>query len=143
MRRSLSLALLLVALSALPAAARGGGGGGGGVHAIGLGSHPPVSHVNHFNRFGKSRFFAPRGRNSSWGNRGRGWGNSGQDWNSGWSGGWDPGWDSADWNNWGGAPWAGAPGIAAPPPVPAKATVDTEAGVTVVRGPGSHHLGRY
>ncbi len=130
MRRSLSLALLLVALSALPAAARGAG------HAS-FASQPHFSHFNHFNhfnrfhRFGKSRFSAPWGWNSRWGN---------SDWD----------WGLADWDNWGGAPWAGAPGIVlgdppptAPRPAPAKATVETEAGVTVFRGPASHHSARY
>jgi hypothetical protein len=159
MRRSMSLAVLLISLSALPAVA----GHGGGAH-VSSGSRPHVvrhfNHFHHFNRFnrftdfngfigfntfglsgfntfglsgfnqfGRSRFFTPFG----------------QDWASGWA------W--ADWDNWGGGPAVGAapgttvlvgaaPAQSAPPP-PAKATVDTEAGVTVFRGPGSHHLARY
>jgi hypothetical protein len=121
MRRSLSLGLLLVALSALPATA----GHGGGAH-VAFGSHPHFAgHFNHFNRFGRSRF------------------------SSGWGWGW--GWGLSDWDNWNGWPAGGAPGMVivlagappaayAPPPPPAKATVETEAGVTVFRGPGSHHL---
>jgi hypothetical protein len=36
---------------------------------------------------------------------------------------------------------AGTPPAAyAPPPPPAQATLETEAGVTVFRGPGSHHV---
>ncbi len=144
MRRSLSLGLLLVGLSALPASA----GHGGGAH-VSFGFHPHfVRHFNHFNgfnhfnnfngsfgsfgfsfnsfnRFGRSRAFTPFG--------------------------WGWGWGLADWDNWGGNPgYGGAPGVMiimagappaayAPPPPPAKATVETEAGVTVFRGPGSHH----
>lgn len=117
MRRPLSLALLLVALSALPAAARDS------IH-VSFGFHPHF--VRHFPiisyRFREARYFAPFG-----------WG-----------------WGLADWDNWGGAPWggpgtvivlAGTPPVAyAPPPPPAQATVETEAGVTVFRGPGSHHV---
>jgi hypothetical protein len=126
MRRSLSLALLLVALSALPAAA----GHHGGAHVF-FGFHQG-HFARHFMTFRtSSRFFS----RSGWG----------------WGGGWS-GW--ADWD--GGTEGGGAPGTVivlagaapaayAPPPPPAaqaQATVETEAGVTVVRGPGSHHVTR-
>jgi hypothetical protein len=145
MRRSLSLALLLVAGSAVPAAA----GHGGGAH-VSFASHSHfVRHFNHFNHFngintisffsgsfgfttlGSSRFsrFGRSGFSSPWG-----WSWGLADWDSG--GGWSAG---------GGAPMvivlAAAPPRAAPaPPAPAQASVQTEAGVTVVRGPGSHRL---
>ncbi len=125
MRRSLSLALLLVALSALPATA----GSRGGSHVF-FGFHQG-HFARHFTTFrNRSRFFSP--------------------WGWGWGWGW------GDWANWdggyagGGGPatvivLAGGPsaGYAPPPPAaPAQATVVTEAGVTVVRGPGSHHATR-
>jgi hypothetical protein len=148
MRRSLSLGLLLVGLSAVPAAA----GHSGGTH-VSFGFHPHLArHFNHFhgfsgsiafngsfgafgftsfgvNRFGRSRSFSPFG--------------------------WGWGWGLTDWDDWDGWPTAGGapgtvvvlartvpPATAAPPP-PARATVDTEAGVTVFRGPGSRRLARY
>jgi hypothetical protein len=147
MHRSLSLGLLLVALSALPAAARGS------VH-VHFGSHPHFvrhfNHFNHFNGFSSLSFngsFGSFGFNSFGFNRfGRsrfsGWGwSSGSGWGSGWG-------DWADWDGgqgYGGASGtmivlAGPPTAAPAPSPPAKATVETEAGVTVFRGPGSHHL---
>jgi hypothetical protein len=151
MRRSLSLGLLLVGLSALPAAA----GHGGGVH-VAFSSHPHfVPHFNHFNNFngltGFNGSFGSFGF-TSFGVNGVGRSRFSSPFGSGWGWGW--GWGLADWDDWGGSPSAGgAPGMilvlagappaqSAPPP-PAKATVDTEAGVTVFRGPGSHHLARY
>ncbi len=127
MRRSLSLGLVLVALSALPAAARGS------VH-VHFGSHPHVvrhfHHFNHFkafgfnrfNRFGNSRFF--------------GWG----DWADGDVGAGDGGPSGTVLVL--AAPPTTAPPTAAPEPraSPPQATVVTEGGVTVFRGPGSHHL---
>jgi hypothetical protein len=121
MRRSLSLGVLLIALSALPAAA----GSRGGAHVF-FGFHQG-HFARHFTTFRtRSRFFRP------WG-----WG-----WGSGWG----------DWADWDGGPAGGGPGTVmvlaggppatyAPPPAaaPARATVETEAGVTVVRGPGTHH----
>ncbi|HZB90417.1 MAG TPA: hypothetical protein VE397_03180 [Stellaceae bacterium] len=132
MYRSLSLSLLLVALGAAPAVAAGGSGG-----HVSLGFHSGhVSgfHGSHFfafnsGQFGQpfrsrqSRFFAP----FAWG-----WG---------------------DWADWDGGPAGGAPGsvvvlaMAPPaPPAPARSRMEarpsvenTEAGVTIVRGPGSHH----
>jgi hypothetical protein len=121
MRRSLSLGLLLVALSALPAAA----GSRGGAHVF-FGFHQG-HFARHFTNFRtRSRFFGP--------------------WGSGWGWGW------GDWADWDGGPAGGGPGTVmvlaggppaayAPPPAapPARATVETEAGVTVVRGPGTRH----
>jgi hypothetical protein len=115
MRRSLSLGLLLVALSALPATA----GSRGAKHGF-FGFHEG-HFARHFTTFRTgSRFFAR--------------------WGSGW------GWDGGDWDGGpaGGAETmivlAGAP--PASPAAPAQATVETEAGVTVVRGPGTHHYTR-
>lgn len=136
MYRPLSLSLLLlVALGAAPAVA--GGRSGGHVsfgfhsgHASGFhGSHffaGQFGHPFHSQQFGQSRFFAP----FAWG-----------DW--GWG-------DWADWDGGGG----GGPGsvvvLAMAPPAPpaaarpqteARASVETTtAGVTIIRGPGSHHL---
>jgi hypothetical protein len=142
MRRSLSLGLLLVALSALPAVA----GHGGGTH-FSFRSHARFAgHFNHFNGF--SRFNNFNGSFGSFGfnsfgfnrfNRFNRFGSSGFGW--GWG----------DWADWDGAGYGGPSGMVivlaapppaayAPPPPPAKATVETEAGVTVFRGPGSHHM---
>ena len=122
MRRSLSLGLLLVALSALPAAA----GSRGGAHVF-FGFHHG-HFAKHFMTFHtRSRFFGP--------------------WGSGW------GWGGGDWADWDGGAAGGGPGTVillaggppaayappAPAAAPAEATVETEAGVTVVRGPGTHH----
>jgi hypothetical protein len=145
MRRPLSLGLLLVGLSALPASA----GHGGGAH-VSFSSHPHFArNFNHFNGFNRFNNF-----NGSFGSFGFAFnsfdrfGRSRSFTPSGWGWGWGP----ADWDNWdgwtggGGAPGtvivlAGAsPTAYAAPPPPAKATVETEAGVTVFRGPGSHHL---
>ncbi|HUC65561.1 MAG TPA: hypothetical protein VMA53_09050 [Stellaceae bacterium] len=142
MRRSLSLALLLVAWSALPAAAGHGSAAHGSFHAR---SHF-VRHFNHFNGSNTLSF------NGSFGSFGftsfssNGFSRFGR---SGFGGGW--GWGLADWDDGGG--WSsggGAPMVivvaAAPPraaaeaPAPAETSIQTEAGVTVVRGPGSHHL---
>ena len=115
MRRSLSLGLLLVALSALPAAAGSRGGG----HVF-FGFHEG-HFAQHFATFRTgSRFFAPWG----WGD----W----ADWDGGPTGG---GGAETMIVLAGGPPAAGAP----PPAAPARATVETEAGVTVLRGPGTHH----
>jgi hypothetical protein len=118
MRRSLSLGLLLVALSALPAAA----GSRGGTH--GFFAFHEGHFAKHFAAFRtRSRFF----------------------------GAWGSGWGWGDWADWDGGPGGGGPGTmivvaggppagyAPPPAAPARATVETEAGVTVVRGPGTHH----
>jgi hypothetical protein len=144
MRRSLSLALLLVALSALPATA----GHGGGAH-VSFRSHPHfVRHFNHFNGFNSLSFngsFGSFGFNSFSFNR---FGRS--RFSTPFGSGWGWGWGLADWDNWdgwsgaGGAPGtiivlAGAPPASFAPPPPAKATIETEAGVAVFRGPGSHH----
>jgi hypothetical protein len=121
MRRSLSLAVLLVALSALPAFA----GSRGGSHVF-FGFHQG-HFAGHFTTFrNRSRFYSP------------------------WGWGWGWGWSDWDGGSAGGGPatvivLAGGPpaAYAAPPPAaPAQATVVTEAGVTVVRGPGSHHATR-
>jgi hypothetical protein len=148
MRRSLSLGLLLVALSAVPAAA----GHGGGVHAS-FGSHPHAApHFNHFHGF--SGTIAFNGSFGSFGFTNFGFNRFGR---SRWSSsGWGWGWGLSDWDDWDGASTAGGapgtivilagaapPAAAAPPPPPANATVETEAGVTVFRGPGSQHLARY
>jgi hypothetical protein len=148
MRRSLSLGLLLVGLSAVPAAA----GHGGGVH-VSFGSHPHFArHFNHFHSF--SGLTAFNGSFGSFGFTSFGSNRFGSRFSS--SSGWGWGWGLADWDSWdgattgGGAPGtivvlAGAapPSATAAPPPPAKATVETEAGVTVFRGPGSHHPARY
>ena len=145
MRRSLGTGLLLVALSALPAAGMVGGVLGGGHVSFG-------SHTHFAGQFGKSRSLAPWAGTSAW--HLAGWDNSGWDF-SGWdNSGWDrSGWDFPGRHRWGGWPpvesapettIVGAPPARpAPPPLPAKMTVEIAAGVTVVRGPGSHHLARY
>lgn len=143
MCRSLSLGLLIVALSALPADARGGGGGG---HiSFGARSHSArhFHHFNNFNTFNRfSSFNEGLGFNFSRFGRSRFRGTSGSGW--GW-GDWDNG---GDWPTVEGAPGpmtvlAAPPALLQPPPPPPRATVETEAGVTVVRGPGSHQLARY
>jgi hypothetical protein len=131
MRRSLSVGLLLVALSALPAVARGSAHGHFGSHAHFV-RH--FHHFNHFiafrfNRFGNSRFFG--------------------------SGDWA---DGDVGTGYGGASGSVIVLVAPPPPTaasaaaaspaaapapqadPPQATTVSEAGVMVVRGPGSHHL---
>jgi hypothetical protein len=147
MRRSLSLALLLVAGSALPAAA----GHGGAAH-VSFHSHSHfVRHFNRFNGFNSSTisFFAGSFGLTSFGPTGVSrFGRSGfsSPWGWGW-GGWGlADWDSGGgWSSGGGAPTvivlaAASPRAAAAPQAPAEASVQTEAGVTVIRGPGSHHL---
>jgi hypothetical protein len=124
MRRSLSLGLLLVALSALPAAA----GNHGGAHVF-FGFHHG-HFAKHFMTFHtRSRFFGRWG--SGWG-----WGWGGGDW-ADWDGGAAGGGSGTVILLAGGPPAAYAP--PAPAAAPAEATVETEAGVTVVRGPGTHH----
>jgi hypothetical protein len=138
MRRPLLLGLLLVALTAPPAVA----GHGGGAHFSGSHAHFSGSHfVNRFNNF-----------NGSFGNFGFAFNRFNRFGRSRFSSGWGWGSGPADWGDWNGGPaYGGAPGMVivlagappaayAPPPPPAKATVETEAGVTVFRGPGSHHL---
>ncbi len=141
MRRSLLLGLLLVALAAPPSVA----GHGGGAHFSGSHAHFSGSHAHFVNRFNNF--------NGSFGNFGFGFNSFNRFGRSRFSSGWGWGWGGglADWDNWDGGPAGGAPGTIivlagapsaayAPPPPPAKATVETEAGVTVFRGPGSHHL---
>jgi hypothetical protein len=146
MHRSLSLALLLVAGSALPAAA----GHGGAAHASFHSHSHFVRHFNRFNGFNSSTisFFAGSFGLTSFGPSGVSrFGRSG--FSSPW--GWGLGWGLADWDSgggWssgGGAPTvivlaAASPRAAPAAQAPAEASVQTEAGVTVVRGPGSHHL---
>ena len=123
MPRSLPLASLLLPLLllALPAAA-GGGHASSAMHSSAMhAAHMHGFHVGHFHnfqRFAGSSFFAPL----AWG-----------------------------WDDWDGAPSAvgGQPMVMvlnlAPPAPPAAAaaaprsSITKEAGVTVIRGPGTHH----
>jgi hypothetical protein len=146
MRRSLSLALLLVAGSALPAAA----GHGGGAHGSFASHSHFIRHFNRFNGVNTISFFSGSFGLTSLGSSGFnrfGFSRFGR---SGFSTPWGWGWGLADWDSgggWstgGGAPMvivvAAAPPRAPAPQAPAEASVQTEAGVTVVRGPGSHRL---
>ena len=141
MRRSLLLALLLVAWSASPAAA----GHGGGAHGSFAHSHF-ARHFNHLNGTNTISFFS-----GSFGFTTLGANGFSRFGRSGFSSPWGWSWGLADWDNGGG--WStggGAPMVivlaaaparaAAAPEAPAEASVQTEAGVTVVRGPGSHRL---
>jgi hypothetical protein len=119
MRRLLSPALVAVAffaLAALPARADGGVRVFRGAPFRGVAHFRTFGGFRHFSRFGNSGFFAP----FAW-----------------------------DWEDEEGPPViaGGGPGAVivlnvaqpapAPPPVAARATVETEHGVTVVRGPDS------
>jgi len=132
MRLTLPVALLL-SLPALPAAANSFHGHG----SAGMANHHFFFHHQHFPFHGFHR------QNPFWAWNGRGW-NGGWGW--GWGGPADWGW-GWDWNN--GAPGAmtAAQPYAFPPPPPQRLaqderpTVETTAtGVTIIRGPGSHHV---
>lgn len=140
MRASIVLALLIL-LGAVPAAQAEGGGGGGRAGAF---SFSGIHRFGGAQRFAPSRRFAFQRRNFGFG----GW-----EWGAPFVGPYDWG----DWGDWAGAPagYGALPGYglaALPPPPPPfrthderdeRASVETTAqGVTIIRGPGSRHIGR-
>jgi len=139
MRLSLPLAVLPLLLPALPAAATEAHGGGH--HASGMPFEVFRGGHHAFHRHHPFHFHAMRHPFVGPGDWGLGWGWGG--------GGGDGGWGWGEPAAAGLAEPAPSPGLGMLPPPPPMRTADerpsvesTPQGVTIVRGPGSHHLPR-